>query len=366
MALRWVEGFECLGGSAASFSSGASSYADVAAKYAVASFNTGTGAPVLGTGRLVPGLAMQYTTVSGSFSQKWEPPTFGAQATWIVGMALNDGNCTLDAVHLCALLTGGNGGTEQIAMRARTNVAGKIYWEIFVGSTVVATTAQFNNNSWYYLEFKVTVATSGGSAEIKVNQVSAATFSGNTANAGTNNADTVQFNMGNANTTAGKVWQIDDMYICDGSGSLCNGYLGDSVVEGRLPNANGGTNQWTPNTSTNFSRVNEAINDGDTSYVVTNAVGNIDLYQHAALSYITGTIWGVQVQTSMRLESSGTHGIGIMYQDPSSNQGLGSTHTVTNTGYQDYTDIFMTDPYDGSSWSVTKINGGQFGIELVS
>ena len=62
-------------------------------------------------------------------------------------------------------------------------------------------------------------------------------------------ANTVRVGM--LETTLIGTLDIDDLYICDGTGSAPhNTFLGDCRVDTLLPTADGTAQQWTPSTGT--------------------------------------------------------------------------------------------------------------------
>ncbi len=98
---------------------------------------------------------------------------------------------------------------------------------------------------------------------------------------------------------------FDDLYVIDDQGSHNTSFLGDCRIETLFPNGAGASSQWTPNSGTNYSRVNEVFTDQDTSYVSTAGVGNRDSYAMGDLSSLPATVFGVQVYANARPKPRG-------------------------------------------------------------
>src|SRR5208337_4812890 len=146
----------------------------------------------------------------------------------------------------------------------------------------------------------------------------ASTGSLNTAPSGNAFANAVY--CGQATTTSGGTnfaSQVNDYEHF----AIADDFVGDKRFYTDLPIGAVST-AWTPNASTNLSRINESQQNGDTSYNSSSTPGQEDLFSYAAsISGLTGivavmlSIWqrkddaGTR-QTKQRVKSSSTYGDG--------------------------------------------------------
>ena len=159
---------------------------------------------------------------------------------------------------------------------------------------------------------------------------------------------------------------IDDIYICDTDGTSNNDFLGQVVIEGVLPSADGDSGDWTPASGTdNSAMVDDIPPDDDTSYVESNTEDAEDLYDYANLSTITTeTIVGVQINTDVRINAF--PGNIDLYQTVKSG-GTTSDGQPTNIAMDEYevaTRILETDPNTSSAWTASGVNAAQFGVKV--
>lgn len=89
---------------------------------------------------------------------------------------------------------------------------------------------------WYYVEIEFEAAGSGGVFNVYVNGELVLAYSGNTS---ANGSDIGEFFFGSTGFTgvSSSEMSIDDVYICDSTGSHANARLGDSRVEALRPSA---------------------------------------------------------------------------------------------------------------------------------
>ena len=124
--------------------------------------------------------------------------------------------------------------------------------------------------------------------------------------------------------------------------------------------ANGATNQFTPNTATpNYQNVDEA-QANETDFVSSGTIGLKEQYEFPAP--VLGTIiHGVQQVAVSRKTDAGTV-TGELISDSGSEQTWG-TDTV-NDGYSDMTATLDRNPQDGTAWSDGNISTTEFGFKL--
>ena len=167
-------------------------------------------------GRFTNSLALQmsYTFVSAT---RTLPANY---SRLIGGIALNSSLAANSGVIF------GDAGTNQCAVGF--NTAGKlVLWNGGLGGTQVAiATAAITANTWHYVEWDLTFASSG-SYNVYVDGVSVFSGTGNLKSSSNAYANQV--------ILIGNVCAFDDMYLFDSTGSVNNAVRGDSRVETLFP-----------------------------------------------------------------------------------------------------------------------------------
>lgn len=225
-------------------------------------------------------------------------------------------------------------------------------------------------NRWYYMEVKAVISTTVGSIVIKLDGT---TVWSSATDLNTRNNTTVFWDGLLINAGMGTSQLIDDLYICDTAGSVNNDFLGDTSVEHINPNAVGDDNGWTPSSAVDHYTL---VDDGtartaavdETDYVSSGTATDSDLFNYESLATSPGlgdatTIHGVQVNTWARITE-------IQPSDLLAKTKTGTTEAnVTKTIRHDDVNQFMEfavfelDADTVSAWTVSGINGAQFGIE---
>lgn len=226
------------------------------------------------------------------------------------------------------------------------------------GGTIRGTsTTALSVGVWYYLEVKATISNTG-TVVVKLDgntEISATPFDYmNSANA---YVDLVRL-RGNAGDLA-----FDDFYILDTTGATNNDYLGDSRIDPFFPNGDNSV-QWTPSTGVdNYAMVDDAIPDGDTTYVYSATPGDIDLYEIGNMPIGTGTIYGMQVVANARKMDAGSRSLilkaksGVTTQD--------SAAISLSTTYANKIAMFEDSDGAGTAWTKSLVDAAQIGIEVV-
>jgi hypothetical protein len=100
------------------------------------------------------------------------------------------------------------------------------------GTLLQTSTATININAWHYLECQVTISSSVGTYHVYLDNTLIMTNSGVNTQA-TSNAYCNSFSFYSCDAQLGML--VDDLYICDTTGTVNNTVLGDSVVETQFP-----------------------------------------------------------------------------------------------------------------------------------
>ena len=290
------------------------------------------------------------------------------QATWVIGFALN-----FDAGTIIrgAIITLQDAGIHQVSLYHNTDNTLSVTRG---GSAVTGGTSvsALSLNTWYYIEFKVTIADSigAGTCKVNVNGVTWITVATGQDLKATANATANSVVFG---TTVGSVFLsrtvlIDDIYILDGTAGVVagdNDFLGDVRVDSLLPTADGTTNSWTPSAGDNYAAVDEAAPDGDTTYVSSGTVNQIDTYAMGDLGTTPEKIWAVQTGFVARKEDAGVRTVAPVLRGTDGDK-FGTARGV-GLDYAAYHEVHEQNPLDTpEDWTETTVNSIEIGVKLIA
>jgi len=320
---------------------------------------------------------------AANFNLKWDSFSGAALQTGIFGVGkattLGTGTKTLGSNFVTGFngwhfYTGPGGaqvihrwrdaGTDQVTLNLDATLA---LFFTRAGTTigsVGAPSTRLVANTWYWIETQVKIDATTGIASVNVNGNSVLSQSGlntkNTANAFFNQLVV---------TSGGSGQQGDSYHFWDGTVSSGNdpsalGY-GEHVIDSKLPNAVGSNSAWTPNgAGNNFTKVNEANEDGDTTYVSTNVAANVDSYGFANVTVSTGTIGIIAINTIDRIDDAGPHTFDHFTLS------AGSTHLsggiTPGATYVNHQSFVVVDPNTGAAWTIAGRNAAEFGYKFIS
>ncbi len=343
MALQFLDGFDGID----VFGASGTTFEDsVNLKYGDAGLIQSTN-PDLGTGRLGTGLALYwYVSASG-----WLLTDItGSPTELVIGFAYRVPEDNLG--H--AVISLRNSSSQEI-VSLRIDYFNRLY--VWNSVTRLAEYDEpLHSETWYYIEWKIVCHASNGSTEIRVNGETVSSDTGVDTQSSAPPITELVF-WGQDNGSA-----YDDIYVCDTSGSVNNTFLGPSLVECLLPNADTGVVDFTPSTGTDhYALVDEVPGDGDTTYVEDNVTSVQDIWDYGNISVIDGTIHGVQVWTQAAAPS-GSHTLKTVADDGTT-QDTDSGLTVDTAAYVGLLRAMDQTPSAGS-WSAGIINGSSFGVEV--
>jgi hypothetical protein len=210
--------------------------------------------------------------------------------------------------------------------------------------------------SFAYIELKATIHDTAGAVEVRVNGVSVLTLTNvDTRNAG--NASVTGFRLRGASTTS----KIDDLYICDATGSTNNSFLGDVRVDTLYPNADGTFSDFTPSTGTSrFALVDES-SVNTTDYNDGAAVGDRDSYEMANLAALASqTVYGVQVSAALQKDDAGAKSAAVFVRSGGTNSDGPAAAIGTSQAF--VSQVYETDPAASAAWTETTVNAMQAGV----
>lgn len=212
-------------------------------------------------------------------------------------------------------------------------------------------------DTWQFVELKVRLHDTEGTMEARVNGVSVLSVSGaNTQGLGNANADRIRIT-----SKALHSW-YDDFYVCDGSGSYNNDFLGDIRVDAFFPTSDGSLNDFTPSTGTDRFALIDEVTFNDSDYVDGGTLGDQQSWG------ITGPtdgnqIFGIQVEHRVTNPDAGTRKVkNLVVQGATVD--LGSEELSLSASYQHVYSIWERDPADSGAWSDARLASAEFGIEV--
>ena len=214
--------------------------------------------------------------------------------------------------------------------------------------------------NYAFIEVKIVVDAVNGAVTVRVddNEV-LALIDVNTDQAGSGVVNQVRIRGGGG----GRTMDVDDLYVADDSSAVNNDFLGgETRVYSTLPTAAGDAADWTPvGAAANHLAVDETVSDGDTTYNVTDVVGNKDLFAFADLPAGVTTIYAVMPVAMVRREEGGSDD--IILKVKLSGTEADSPAIGLDTTYKLKGHIFETRP-GGGNWTPANVNDHQAGYEL--
>lgn len=273
-------------------------------------------------------------------------------------------------IHQGIKLSSASWGTGILAIRADSgvvthitivvNVAGRI--EIQRGGTILATsTLNFPAPlAWYSMEVKATIHDTTGEVVVKVAGDIWVSFTGDTKNAGTSTRpDVLSWPVNNDNM------RLDDLVIFDTTGAVNNSWPGEICIMGIRPDSDGANSDLLGsdgNSVQNFLLVDEfPFNTSD--YVGSPTAAQKDIYGFSAVGK-TGNVLAVQPVAYVAKSDAGAKAFKHVTRSVGGVNAFSVSTTILSTTFLPYLDaISLLDP-DGNPWTVARVDGAQFGMEV--
>ena len=228
---------------------------------------------------------------------------------------------------------------------------------------LIATTSghSINANTWYYLEIKAKISDTVGQITININDVEVLSTS---ADKDTQNGTNAYVEAIGIKKVYNVDTHIDDLYICDTSGSQHNDFLGDKRVDPVRSDAAGTYTQFTPSAGSNYQNVDETPGpDDDTTYNDDGTVGHKDSYNMGLLPSPAGTtIHGFKSQITVRKTDAGSRKCKPLTRSGTTDT-LG-TEIVLSDSFTTHFEIYEDNPDDSEAWADADINAVQVGVEV--
>lgn len=359
MALLWFEGYE-------GWTTG-EDLTEFNKKYTTGTNMAANEFEFITSTRIHGGIAMQLTTADTDNQAYWTNiVALSSDTTFIVGMAVYIDSTGViltenTRIELMAFLD-----TASDRMMTITIEGPDLFMNVrrgnVTGAVLAASSINLTQDTWYYVEFKVTFHDTTGSFELRLDSVNVASDTNVDTTAGTTAVQSIGIGAGRSMKMA-----FDDVYFCDSTGSFNNDFLDDVYAELILPNGNGTTNDFTgsdADSTDNYLLVDEVPSDGDTTYTEDTTVGNKDLYQYEPISTSPDTIYGAMVVTDIRkTDTDGRQTVTVCRSVATEEDG--ATQGLTQTYFM-FGHVFETDPDTSALWLEAAINAAEFGVKITA
>lgn len=246
---------------------------------------------------------------------------------------------------------------EAINLRLRAD--GEI--DVYRATTLLGTTsgAAIEAGVWFFLELKVVAHDSAGTVDIRINESSVLSLSGQ---------DTAE---GSWTNTSWRLWALasgsvkfDHLHFLDASGTKNNDLLGPKQVRTIFPNAVGNSDEWTPTAGDNYECVDDNPMDDLTSYVASGVSGQQDLYEYPDITTVKMPegIVGVQINNDCRRYGSVDFDL-LTFAKGTGPTAVGGVVSVDHDDFQTESNIMESDA-DGDDWTRANLNSTQFGVKV--
>ncbi len=233
--------------------------------------------------------------------------------------------------------------------------------KLYNSGTLLATVPNpFTEDVWHHFECEVYHHASAGSFVVKVDKVEVFNETG-LATPTTQEHITFHSTIGGYDNGG---CYIDDVVIFDDTGSRNNTWMGPVRVLPLYPSGDNSV-QWDKSGgTTNAENVDEGLSgDEDTTYVSTDVVNEVDLYDTGDLVDSFDEYYAVQVHTYSRKDDAGTKKIKPMIKVGTDEQ-FGGEHNLADS-YVGQIDVFETK--DGTNdWDETALDSMLLGVKLTA
>lgn len=219
-----------------------------------------------------------------------------------------------------------------------------------------STSAYLPVGSWTYVELRVFFSSTVGTVDVWFNDTNVLSATGQNTGG---NPSSLQFDC-----STGTTYSIGDLYIA-GSDTSTDAPYGDNPVTVLLPTGNGNYSQWTNdagNSTNNYSHVNLVPPVPATSFLSSATQGTKDSYAMGDLPANATSVIAVQTVLMADKSDAGPRAISPLIRTGTSDYiGAGSNLSTSPLFYEE---VFMTNPVSGSGWTVSDVNGMEFGPDL--
>ena len=303
--------------------------------------------------------------LSSGATSRYVSKTLAASASFVTGFAFSFTTLPSASAVIC---TFDDVATTQCSLAVNADGTLSVFRSTSTSVTNGTSTLSLSANTWFYIEWKVTIADSIGAntCKVRVNGIDWITVATGQDLKATANATANGFRLGGgtgATNFGGSIF--DDFYICDQSGSTNNDFLGDVRIDTLYPTSDGNYTAFTPSTgSSHFALVDEAT-PNTTDYNDGAAVNDRDSYGMGNLSALTSqTVYGVQVNAAIVKDDAGAKSAATFVRSSSTDGDGASVALGTSQVY--VSQVFETDPNGSIAWTETSVNAMEAGVKVTA
>ncbi len=224
--------------------------------------------------------------------------------------------------------------------------------------------------AWHQFVAKVFISNTVGTIEVRMDGISTPIMNltgldTQNGGAGTISRITIGETFGVTGLlTLSTTFRIMDLAVWDNDGDSPSDWVGDVRVDDYTPSGAGSSTQWTPLSGTNYSNVDEAAADYDTTYVYTTTNGYIDLYPTADITHNPPNIYSVSANVVAKKVDAGTAQLKTKLVSGATTS-TGTAETLTMGTYLRYYTHYGANPDTATAWTVATVNAVEVGFEAV-
>jgi len=223
-------------------------------------------------------------------------------------------------------------------------------------------------NTWYYVEVKYTAKASISADDciIRVDETEVVNLAAGTDTDFDTASPGLVYSV-TLKSIQGTIY-YDDLVIYDGNGSQFNDFMGKLYVATLRPSGNGNSSQWVgsdADSTDNYLHVDETERDDDTSYIEADAVGDKDLYAYDNLPAAADTIKAVAYNIIGKKSGDNYRTVQPVARIATTDYNLDDVIPL-DTDYLDSQLIQHLSPASGTAWTVSEVNGAEFGLRVAS
>lgn len=221
--------------------------------------------------------------------------------------------------------------------------------------------------TFYDIEYQITINDTTGAIEARINGgVEIGPTSGldtkARSNASANSLTIWGYNAVDNTLTPNML--IEHLLIMDSTGSAGNTFLGPVDVDLLQPTGDGFYTDWSfTGAATRWQCVDDADPNEDTDYIFTATVGNKNTFTHPNLPAGTTLVKGLCAWSRGRRDDAATRAFKTLLRS-SGTDNLGSVEFFMGDNYQWFFQPYEVSPFTSSAWTVSEVNGLEFGVQV--
>jgi len=229
------------------------------------------------------------------------------------------------------------------------------------GNTVSTALGLFDYPVWEWVELKIYYHASAGTMEIRRNGATVASDTG--LDTGTM-PDPFYITYGITGSAGVNGVSFTTLYICDGTGSYNNDFLGEVEIVTLYPSGNGNSSGMVgsdADQTDNYLLVDEVGDPSSTDYVGSSTEGDKDTY---AMDDLTGSpdILAVRVSLFAGNDDAGTKYIRPLVRTASTD--YAGTSVPLSTEYAGVDGLYEENPNSSAAWTASQVNSIEVGQEV--